>query len=110
MDISEIIMLISLVSINGGLVITAWINTQLKIKEIDIRLDNMENTITKNLVDLKNHKFDTLNRFEKERTLSDLRYEKGELDNKNSHDKISEKLEVLIQCFNDFRVYFEKNK
>jgi len=82
----EWIALSTLLLIYGTAIISFWIKIKVKIKELDIKINNQE---------------ERLNDYVKDCSIITL-------NNKEDHKEIMVKMDVLLQSFNNFRVYVER--
>ncbi len=82
----EWIALSTLLLIYGTAIISFWIKIKVKIKELEIKINNQE---------------ERLNDYVKDCSIITL-------NNKEDHKEIMVKMDILLQTFNDFRVYVEQ--
>jgi uncharacterized coiled-coil protein SlyX len=97
MDIEAILIIIGIILTYSSVLITAWINVRIKLKELDIRMSKLENDF--------NTQCDS-----QQRTIEiwNNNIREIKMDIKEHNNKLDEKLNTLISRFDDFRVDVEK--
>lgn len=90
MEIAEILTIVGLVLLYGGALLTAYVNIRVKIKELDVKILNLQKEFDGN----------------KEKVENDIQ----RLEDKNSieHETIMKKIDILIEKIVDIRVQVGK--
>jgi len=97
-SVSDVIAIASLLLINITAIIISWKNTQVKLKEIDVRMENIK-------LDLSHHiewgMGEQINNLKK--------FKEIETDNKIEHKEILVKMDVLLEKLTSFQLEVTRN-
>lgn len=104
MGVAEILTLISIILLNGGIILSAWINVKVKLKEIDTKLENMKAEIDRNYSEYQAH--DKWGKAQKDAI--DLKFNQIYKDIKESNEKILDKVDDISEKISTFMVYCER--
>ena len=98
MSITEWIGIISLCLIYGSAIIGFWMKLNVKISELEYKIKNTDNRVT-----------DHIRWGEAEQSKNELRFNEIQQESKENFKTLSDKMDTMIESFNSFQIYCEKN-
>jgi len=98
MGAAEWISLISVIVLWIGTLITVWVKIRIKLTELDMKINNNSVRLKEHITWGENQQQNNINKFD---SITD--------EMKDNFKELSGKIDILIEKFSDFKIYYEKN-
>lgn len=98
MSTSEWIAIAGIALLYGSSIIGFWMNIKIKINELDIKIKALEKDLT-----------DHVKWGEAEQQKNEMKFDGIQTEIKTNYKELGDKMDTMIEKFNTFQVYCEKN-